>query len=757
MLTINITDGVYVPTKQEPYVAQPDEWIYRYPFGETIVDPDESIVQVFKGDTQVGHLVGPDEKTITRFSSVSGKLVDTGWMDDAASYAVNGTTPSSVIHLHKPGRLSVQAGWKFDAVVEHTVHLTLPSALKAGETYTIALPGTKEIKTITYTHRPKSTRSDVVHVNQIGFRPDDPSKRAFLSLWKGAPHAYPAGIGFAVNEVGTGTTVFRGRAVLGNAANAAGVTAPWENEDGTNVYELDFSALRRPGRYVVTVDGIGSSYAFPISATAWDDAAGVALRGFAHQRSGIELGAPWTPYTRPADFTADRVTVYLSTTSLMESGNGLCTVNANGQCANNFDHLVAGLTTDTIPTSPGGYHDAGDFDRRIQHLFATRQLIELTELFPEAFNSDSTSIPESGNGLPDILDEARWNLDFYRSMQTADGGIRGGIESSEHPKGGEASWQESLTVIAYAPDMWSSYIYAGVAARFALATVELDPAMSAEYLDSAMRAMAYAEAQYAVTTNPRYEIRDERNLAAIEMYRATGDAKWHDLFIATSKYTDSSVRLAQWSSVTDNTGWDQGDAAFVYARLDPADYPAVDTARQLAIREIFVTLADEMLTLSDGTGFRTTKEDSYRPTGYGSHGPTGGEALVRTHVLTGDSRYLAGALDVSLFGAGANPMNLVMTSGVGANPVRYPYVLDDEVTPQANGQPKPGITVYGAIDFTSMGAGEQYKPFVKPALEQWPISSSYFDSFWEYRTSEFTVMETMGPVAYVWGYLAARD
>jgi endoglucanase len=756
ILTIQITDGTYVPTKQEPYVPQPGDWINRYPHGETIIDPDEAIVELFRDGQQIGHLVGPDESVLTRFSSVTGSLTDTSWMDDLSGFVVNGAAPTKVTHVQKPGRLAVQAGWKFQAVLEHTVHLTLPFDLDEGTSYVVDLPGTDELPSIAYTHDPVRTRSDVVHVNQVGFRPDDPSKRAFLSLWSGAAHSYPDGLGFSVNDALTGDAVFTGRAILGNAADAAAVSAPWENEDGTNVYELDFSTLGRPGRYVVTVDGIGSSYEFPISDTAWDDAAAVALRGFAHQRSGIELGAPWTDYSRPADFTADRVTVYTSTTSLMESGNGLCTARPDGACANNFDELVAGLTAETIPVSAGGYHDAGDFDRRIQHLWATRQLLELVELFPDAFTSDTTSIPESGNGLPDILDEARWNLDFYRSMQTADGGIRGGIESSEHPKGGEASWQESLTVIAYAPDMWSSYIYAGVAARFAVLTGEIDAQTSDQYLTSALKAMQFAEERYVGTTNPRNDVRDERNLAALELYRATGDARWHDMFLADSVYTDPTVALTQWSEVIDNNGWDQSDAAFLYPRLDPANYPLVDAARQSAMRDIYRAQADEMLRLSDGTGFKTTKPTQWNPSGYGTHGPSRGAWLVRAHVLTGDEVYLAGALDVSLYGAGANPMNLVMTSGVGANPVRYPYVLDDEVTPQSNGSAKPGITVYGAIDFGTMNAGEQFRPFVKPGLDAWPISASYFDAFWDYRLSEFTVMETMGPVAYVWGYLAAR-
>ena len=69
-------------------------------------------------------------------------------------------------------------------------------------------------------------------------------------------------------------------------------------------------------------------------------------------------------------------------------------------------------------------------------------------------------IPKGSEDLPDIINEALWGIDFFKRMQMPDGAIRGGIESESHPKYGEASWQESWPVMAYAPDPWSSYLYA---------------------------------------------------------------------------------------------------------------------------------------------------------------------------------------------------------------------------------------------------------------------------------------------------------
>ena len=62
-------------------------------------------------------------------------------------------------------------------------------------------------------------------------------------------------------------------------------------------------------------------------------------------------------------------------------------------------------------------------------LGALRSII-IARQFDLSFELDAFNV---ANNLPDILDEALFNIDCYRRMQTAEGGIRGGIESLEHP------------------------------------------------------------------------------------------------------------------------------------------------------------------------------------------------------------------------------------------------------------------------------------------------------------------------------------
>ena len=146
----------------------------------------------------------------------------------------------------------------------------------------------------------------------------------------------------------------------------------------------------------------------------------------------MRLGPPYTNFRRPRNFhPEDGVRVYASKTTLMETSNGLEAKN------DAFTKLVQGRTDDIVPNAWGGYCDAGDWDRRIQHLSVSRTLLELYELFPDYFERLDLNLP-GPDGLPGIIREALWDVDFYKRLQTKEGGVRGGIESEAHPRYGEA-------------------------------------------------------------------------------------------------------------------------------------------------------------------------------------------------------------------------------------------------------------------------------------------------------------------------------
>lgn len=135
-----------------------------------------------------------------------------------------------------------------------------------------------------------------------------------------------------------------------------------------------------------------------------------------------------------------------------------------------------------------------------------------------------------------------------------------------------------------------------------------------------------------------------------------------------------------------------------------------------------------------------------------------GAVLCHAWLLTGDAKYLRGALRACQFGAGANPDNRAYTTSLGPDPVRFPLHVDTGVT----GQPAPsGITVYGGSDpAENMGNGWVHTWFLQkmlPPSRTWPAyEGNYWDIYVVPQTNEYTIHQTIIPTAFYWGFLAAR-
>jgi len=760
ILCIEIDACRIIPSIQIPYRPEPADVIteqFTTPLGET------RNVYVSRNGFQLGSLVGTDRNILTLHERIAGKHLNVDEADKIGNYLIsspgdnNYFLPLSPVKVWRKSKPSgwTDTSWLMEksqvSTEKHFIYLKLQFPLKPGNAYLINLPGLNlNHSAFYYVHDPVYVRSEAVHVSQIGFRPDDPEKNAFLSVWMGTGegYTYPEGLEFSLIDDITNERVYRGKGVIQWKASDYEGIGTKANHIGTDLIRLDFSSFCTPGRYRVCVEGIGCGYPFYINETnTWRRAFEISMKGHFNHRSGICLMPPYTDFVRPRTFNpVDGIKVYQSTCSLLNSGNGL---NALNNDKGNFGNLVAGKTEVLVPEAWGGTMDAGDWDRRIQHLAAPRLYLELFELNPDYFKNVCLYIPESSDSIPDIVDEALFGLDMYRRMQMPEGGIRGGVESSEHPSEGTASWQERLTILAYAPDHWSSYIYSGVAARAALILKMLgenDKALIWE--TSAVKAMKWAEVEYEKwTKSPDFikiiddgtkrNVLSERNLASVELYRLTGDKLWHRIFILTQDFISD-------------------EAAFVYARLDNA--PVKNKLRQTIIDRI-INKANSLVELSSKNAFGITTGSPGNPMGPSSYSTPASTILVRAHYLSGDTKYLKTILRSTLFTAGANPMNLCLTTGLGENYVRNPLHEDSRHTGQI---PPIGITVFGPceLEYSDARSGsalaERLNRSCTPLIQKWPPSESYFDVFWFVAQNEYVIWTPLGPTAYVWGYLASR-
>ncbi|MCB0762712.1 MAG: glycoside hydrolase family 9 protein [Flavobacteriales bacterium] len=81
---------------------------------------------------------------------------------------------------------------------------------------------------------------------------------------------------------------------------------------------------------------------------------------------------------------------------------------------------------------PGGWFDAGDYNKYVTFAHsAVHNLLSAYEEHPEAF-SDNWDLPESGNGIPDVLDELKWELDWLLTMVNDDGSVHIKVGSQSH-------------------------------------------------------------------------------------------------------------------------------------------------------------------------------------------------------------------------------------------------------------------------------------------------------------------------------------
>lgn len=727
-------------------------------------------VELIRNGAPVAYLVGKDRKHVWFFEKLVGVPLDTERADAPATYTLSSLgssqaiKPRSVHRKSKPIDIVIP---KTQLPMRHYVYLELPTKLEDQRTYTLHMPALGlHKKEVTFTFDSLHTRSEAIHVSHIGFRPDDPVKRAYLSVWlgDGGAHAFASNLKFALVDQKTNTAVFEGMVTDIWPAGRAEKMKRKQNYSLTDVGAIDFSSYCEPGSYRISVTGIGCSYPFTIGQRVWDKPFLIAMKGFYHQRSGIALGVPFTTFTRPRPYHPDDgLKVYASRVTLMETRNGL---NFRGD-SSNFESLNKNVTQETVANAWGGYFDAADWDRRVQHLGSSRSHLELLELFPEYFAHLDLNIPESGSAIPDILDEALFNIDCYRRLQTADGGIRGGIEAAEHPIQGETSWFDSLRVMTYAPGPWSSYYYANVAARAAYALRRFDAGRAADLEQSALRAWNWAEANVArfakmYGKNPRWsQVIDQRNLAALEFYRLTGDHKWHDRFVEDSVLVVSSPGSANGAS-SKSQRHSQQDAAFLYTRL-PNDLGEPRIAA--AARNLIMSDADRSLAFAKDNAWGLASSNRYSATGTGWFSTPDLIPLMRAHYLTGKADYKAAFVRGVLFSVGANPMNMTYTSGVGHEWPRNAMVLDSRRTARAVPN---GITVFGQVDYGDardrnqkwqLGALDWFlvrKKTIYPDPFTWPVNESYWDIHQWPAACEFTPQSTLGNVSYMWGYLAAQ-
>ncbi|MCU7822079.1 glycoside hydrolase family 9 protein [Kitasatospora sp. DSM 101779] len=476
-----------------------------------------------------------------------------------------------------------------------------------------------------------------VRVNQLGYLPDGP-KRATVVSSSTTPLAWQLR-NAAGTAVASGTTTVHG-------ADAA---------SGQSTHLVDFTAYTTAGTgYTLVVDG-RAGHPFDISAALYDGLRADSMSFFYQQRSGIAIdaslaGAAWA---RPAGHL--------------------------GVAPNKGDTSVpcqAGVCDYTLDVR-GGWYDAGDQGKYVVNGgIATWQLVNSFERAhragTDAALGDSTlKVPERGNGVPDVLDEARWELDFLMRMQVPAGRPMAGMAFH---KVHDAQWTglptrpelDSQPRELHRPSTAATLNLAATAAQCARVYAPYDAAFAAKCLDSARRAWAAARANPNVlapgtdsTGGGAYDdtdVSDEFYWAAAELLATTGETQYRDAVTSSALHTAPAD--AFWWGGTATLG------RITLATVPGVALPADDLAR---LRGRLTAAAEGYLATMAGQGYAVPiAADGYV---WGSNSSVADDAVVMAvaYELTGQQRYRAGALESLDYLLGRNALDRSYVTGYGEN------------------------------------------------------------------------------------------
>ncbi len=403
---------------------------------------------------------------------------------------------------------------------------------------------------------PGVTVQKYMMVDQFGYRPGDDKVAVLVNPQVGfnASDSYTPGSTLQVRRVSDDAVVFTGAPTAWNQ----GAT---QSSSGDKGWWFDFSSVTAEGEYYIyDVQGNCKSYDFIIGDDVYKDVLKAAIRTFYYQR----IGTPHLAQHAGAAFadTAAFVGPHQDT-----------------QARNVFDRNNAATERDLS----GGWMDAGDYNKYVT--FTAQPINELLSAYeqnPEIF-TDDYNIPESGNGIPDVLDEVKWELDWLKKMQENDGGVlmKVGFPSS----GGTGDFGNPPSTITraryYLPKSSASTIITAINFAHAALTFRDFPSLQSYADDLETRAI---KAWNWYHDNPKTANADQGEIeagdadvslqgqaqaaavASVYLYALTGDSVYHTYFI-NNYNTVFAMNDGNWGMYYG----EQADALMFYTTLPDAN------------------------------------------------------------------------------------------------------------------------------------------------------------------------------------------
>lgn len=372
--------------------------------------------------------------------------------------------------------------------------------------------------------------SKFIVVDQFGYLPNDKKIAVIRDPQTGfdAAETFTPGTSYALVDASNKTQLFTAAPTVWNKGAE-------DSTSGDKAWWFDFSSVTEVGEYyVLDISNNVKSYNFSIAANVYDDVLKHAVRSFYYQRSGYEKKMPFAGIG-------------------WEDGASHIGPLQDKNCRPYNEKTNASKEKDVS----GGWYDAGDLNKYT--IWTGNYVYEMLQAYEENPNAwtDDYNLPKSGNGIPDLIDEAKWGMDHLLRLQNADGSVIS-IVSVSHASPPSAAKGQSLYGAVNTSSAWSTasvYAYGAKvfrklgmnayadslqnAAVLAYTWAEANPSVIWKNNDAAYSSKGIGSGQQEVDDYSRlaYRLR-----ACAHLLENTGEAKYKTFFEAN--YTD--IHLMPW-------------------------------------------------------------------------------------------------------------------------------------------------------------------------------------------------------------------
>ena len=644
--------------------------------------------------------------------------------------------------------------------LDHWVFLKLESPMKQGCTYTVSIPSrsgsdkaSAEIKYDIW-----NSQSESIHVNILGYSTQEKTKSADLYYWlgDGGPRDYKSFEGKKVwlYNVKSGSKQQVGKVKFWKKASDCTKEAGSKNLTGSDVWNLDFSTAAQ-GTYRLVVDGVGCSMDFVIKPDLYLEPYKYSVLGYYYMRLGepVQNGlTPRQPMFLPEE-NPNGFTVYK--TDLHPWHPDWRKLRGDVWDEPHFKNLrQSAFWKHRLPGNPvntevrGGHSDAMDWDRHLAHVSNIYDMLLPYILSGGRLSEDNLGIRESGNGIPDLIDEARNEVDFFLS-------IRDGEAYSQGVTNPDRNWSVMFQAGCTTMAAWANAANCAIIGyAFRLAG---NNELENYYKDEAVKAFNFASKQENQQLDDMQGIgleamrgRDFKQMAAAFLYNLTGDTQWEDI-----AEEESVIKGAEDDRILlrGRSGHCQiwGVAAYLTCPWDrhfPVLYNNMVKALTKEVKEDHLSPSLERPSRRAADDARwMTSENLQR--------------AIMLHYCTKD-KALKQQLETAMYTEaswclGRNPGNIVEMTGLGQR-----HITDCYSTGRNDGLPgtHPGQTPFNGTETWSQGDGGDARIILRYCYPDWwsggwPRQESYFNQRYFWVNGEFTPRETMrgklALVAYLYG------